>query len=145
MKYSGKQKCHTDKTLIIYSLELNLILKVYTDHGATHDFKMFKESKIWSIPTIQQSTNQYLDLGFLGCHKYLPNSSIPHKSSKLNKLTNQQKQENTQLSKKRIKIENINRECKIFRIVKSIRRQKQKKHNLFWNLTAGLVNFKHLN
>ena len=45
LKYSGKQKCHTDKALIIYSLELNLILKVYIDYGATHDFKMFKDSK----------------------------------------------------------------------------------------------------
>jgi len=106
---------------------------------------MFKDSKFWCIQAIQQSNHQYLDLGFIGCSKYLSNYTIPHKSSKLNKLNKQQKQENTTLSKKRIKIENINRQCKIFRIVKSIRRQKQKKHNLFWNLIAGLVNFKHQN
>jgi hypothetical protein len=131
--------------LIVYSLELNLILHVYTDKGSTHDFKMFKQSNIWTMPHIQSSKNQLLDLGFLGCKKYLPNSTLPNKNSKLKKLTKKQKKENTQLSKKRIRIENINRECKIFRIVKSIRRQKQTKHNLFWNLIAGLVNFKHLN
>ena len=129
--------------MICYALELNLIIKVYTDNGSVHDFKMFKESRIWTLPSIQESTHQYLDLGFLGCNKYLPNSTIPHKNTKHNKLTEQQKQENKKLSQKRIRIENINRECKIFRIVKEVRRQKQKKHNLFWNLIAGLVNFKH--
>jgi hypothetical protein len=106
---------------------------------------MFKDSNYWKLPSIQNSTNQLLDLGFLGCKKYLPNSTIPIKSSKHHKLTLEEKKQNTTLSKKRIKIENINRECKIFRIVKSTRRQKQKKHNLFWNLIVGLVNFKHLN
>jgi hypothetical protein len=39
-------------------------------------------------------------------------------------------------------IENIKREIKIFRIWKEVRRHKQKNHNLFWNLIAGVVNFK---
>jgi hypothetical protein len=131
--------------LIVYCLETNLILQVYTDIGSAHDFKMFKESKCWSHTYIQQSTNQYLDLGFTGCKRYLPNSTLPHKSSKLHKLTKIQQQENKELANKRIQIEHLNRECKIFRIVKTIRRQKQTKHNLFWNLITGLVNFKHYN
>ena len=64
------------------------------------------------------------------------------KKSKLHKLTSDQKIENKILAQARIKIENINREIKIFRITKEQRRHKQKKHNLFWNLVAGIVNLK---
>jgi len=81
-------------------------------------------------------------LGFLGVHNYLKKAFIPHKSSKKRRLTREQKRENKDLSSSRIKIENINREIKIFRICKETRRHKQKKHNLFWNLIAGVVNFK---
>jgi len=102
---------------------------------------MFKYSKIWKYQIIQKA-NSELDLGFLGVKSYLKNANLPHKSSKKRKLTKQEKKENRKLSSSRIKIENINREIKIFRICKETRRRKQKKHNLFWNLIAGVVNFK---
>ena len=125
-------------------MELDQILTVYTDVGSTHDFKMFKDSKIYKVQSIQKA-NSRLDSGFQGVKQYLPNSQIPIKNSKHHKLTNQEKQQNTKLAKQRIKIENINREFKIFRICKETRRHKQKKHNLFWTLIAGMLNFKRLN
>lgn len=140
-KFSGKKKKHTEKALISFSPDLNQILTVDTNTGSVHDFKIFKESRIWTYQIIQQA-NTELDLGFIGVNKYLKNATVPHKSSKKNKLTKEQKRENKQLAKSRIKIENINREIKIFRICKETRRHKQKKHNLFWNLIAGVVNFK---
>ena len=39
IKYSGKTKAHTDKTLISYSTNLNQILTVNTNYGSIHDFK----------------------------------------------------------------------------------------------------------
>ena len=126
----------------MYSLERNQILRVYTDIGSTHDFKMFKKSKIFSVQSIQKA-NTKLDSGFQGVKYYLPNSHIPIKKSKLHKLTKKDKQHNTKLAKQRIKIENISREIKIFRICKETRRHKQKKHNLFWTIAAGMLNFKH--
>ena len=115
---------------------------IYTDKGSVHDFKMFKESNIWNFKLIQNAHSTELDLGFLGVNQYLPDAKIPHKKTKNHPLTKDQKQENKKLSQSRIKIENINREIKIFRICKEVRRHKQKKHNLFWNLIAGIVNFK---
>jgi hypothetical protein len=115
---------------------------VQTEVGSIHDFKLFKHSRIWTYQVIQKAKCQELDLGFLGVDKYLPNAKIPHKSTKKHPLTEQQKLDNKQLSSSRIKIENINREIKIFRICKETRRHKQKKHNLFWTLIAGVVNFK---
>lgn len=106
---------------------------------------MFKDSRLWTYPCVFNSKNQLVDGGFLGIKNFLPSASLPYKQSKKHKLTKEEKIYNKQLAKQRIKIENINRECKIFRIVKEQRRQKQTKHNLFWNLIAGLVNFKKSN
>ena len=141
-KYSGKKKLHTEKTLVVYSTDLKQILAIATAPGSIHDFKLFKQSKIWSYKLIQEATTTELDLGFLGVKKYLPNAQLPHKRSKLHPLTKNLRQEIKLLSQSRIKIENINREIKIFKICAYTRRHKQKKHNLFWNLIAGLVNFK---
>jgi hypothetical protein len=67
-----------------------------------HDFKIFKQSRIWKYRIIQNS-NSELDLGFLGVHNYLKNAIIPHKSSKKRRLTKQQKRENHELSSSRIR------------------------------------------
>jgi hypothetical protein len=134
-----------------YSTDLNQILSIDTNFGSVHDFKMFKGSRIWSYQVIQNATSKEFDLGFLGVTKYIPDAKIPHKKPKKSKsnpkpeLTKQEKRENRELSSTRVKIENINREIKIFRICKEVRRHKQKKHNLFWNLIAGIVNFKKRN
>lgn len=106
---------------------------------------MFKQSNIWTYQLIQNAGEKQFDLGFLGVKAYIKDAQIPYKQSKLNKLTTDQKQYNKILSQSRIKIENINREIKIFRICKETRRHKQKKHNLFWTLIAGIVNFKLVN
>ena len=67
---------------------------------------------------------------------------IPFKASKNRILPKEEKRYNRQLSQKRIIVENIIRECKIFRIVKEVYRGKHKNYGLMWNLVAGLVNFK---
>ena len=106
---------------------------------------MFKESRIWTYKVITNAINQELDLGFIGVKSYLPNAKLPYKKSRLKPLTKEQKAYNKELAKTRIKIENVNRDIKIFRITKETRRHKQKKHNLFWTLVAGIVNFKKRN
>jgi DDE superfamily endonuclease len=131
--------------MVVYCSDLNQILSISTDRGSVHDFKIFKQSNIWKYKLIQNSKEKQFDLGFLGVKSYIKDAKLPHKQSKLHKLSKQQKLENKRLSTSRIKIENINREIKIFRICKETRRHKQKKHNLFWNLVGGIVNFKLVN
>ena len=58
------------------------------------------------------------DSGYQGVQNLLTNSSIPFKKSKYHELTEEEKNYNTNLSKKRIKVEHTNRELKIFRIMK---------------------------
>lgn len=115
------------------------ILCVNLDKGSVHDFKIFKKSKL----DISDSLEVCVDLGYQGIEKLIKNASIPDKKPKNGTLTQDQKNKNTEKSKKRIFIEHINRFCKIFRIVKEVYRGKHRNMGKTWNVIAGLVNLRH--
>jgi hypothetical protein len=115
-----------------------MIVKVDCVKGSIHDFKLFKKSKL----KFSKQIIILADLGYLGIKQLFENAKIPFKSSKKNPLTQEEKEFNKDLSRKRIIVENKIRECKIFRIVKDVYRGKHKNYGLMWNLVAGLVNFK---
>ncbi len=127
------------KAQLLISLENQLIYGLSCGKGKTHDFKLFKNSKI-KIPEEIQLLG---DSGYQGIEDIHANSQIPIKKPKSGKLTKDQKTYNHLLSKKRILIENIIRRCKIFRITKDVYRGKHKNHGKVWNLIAGLVNFRY--
>lgn len=106
--------------------------------GRVHDFTLWKQSKVKLSP----HTAIYADLGFLGLDKRHPKAVLPYKASNLHPLDKPQKQHNRQLARVRVQIEHINRECKIFRLVKDTYRGKHKNYGLHWNLVAALVNLK---
>lgn len=115
------------------------ILKIDCAKGKVHDFELYKRSKVHLHP----DTEALLDLGYLGIKKIHSNSKIPHKSSKHHPLTKEQKRFNHGHSRRRIRVENIIRKCKIFHIVKQTYRGKHKNYGLVWNVVAGLVNLKN--
>ena len=115
------------------------ILKIDCAKGRVHDFSLFKRSRIRLHP----ETEILADLGYLGMKKIHKNSRIPYVDYKKRPLTKEKKQFNNQLSRRRIRIENVIRECKIFRIVKQTYRGKNKNYGLAWNVVARLVNFKN--
>lgn len=115
------------------------ILCVLVSNGKTHDFKMLKNSKIHISETIKILA----DLGFLGINKIHENSVIPHKNTKNNKITKEQKQQNKVLARQRIVIEHVNRFMKIFLILKYPYRNKQKRFGLRVNLLAAIYNQNH--
>jgi DDE superfamily endonuclease/Helix-turn-helix of DDE superfamily endonuclease len=137
--YSGKKHHHTIKAqLIVCALTLQ-ILSVVVGKGRQHDFSLFKASRLLLDPTSQLLA----DSGYQGIVKYHLKSTIPFKKKKGQSLTIQEKAHNKALSKKRISIENVNRQCKIFRIVKDIYRGKHKNYTLNWHLVAAIVNFRY--
>jgi hypothetical protein len=115
-----------------------LILAVRCARGTKHDFKIFKESGL----KINQEAQIKTDKGFIGIKELFPNSEVPHKASKHNPLSQEQKQANRQLAKERIMIEHRNRECKIFRICKERYRGKHKNYEKTWKLVSAIVNLK---
>jgi len=100
---------------------------------------MFKESLVDTLPV---DIKGYLDSGYQGVNEYLPNAIIPIKGSKKHELTEEEKAFNTHHSRKRIAIEHINREIKIFRICKEVYRNKGERGLLRVRLIASLYNHK---
>ena len=68
------------------------------------------------------------------------NVEIPKKRSKKNPLTKEDRQQNRNISSKRVVIENIIREVKIFRILAEKYRNRRKKFGLRFNLIAAMYN-----
>ena len=98
---------------------------------------MFKESLVDVLP---ENIMAKLDSGYQGVNEYLPNAVIPIKGSKKHELTEEEKAFNKSHSQKRIAIEHINREIKIFRICKEVYRNKGKRGLLRVRLIASLYN-----
>ena len=113
------------------------MLDVYNALGTVHDYKMFKESLVGTLP---EDIKGYLDSGYQGVNEYFPNVVIPIKGSKKHELTEDEKVFNTAHSRKRIAIEHINREIKIFRICKEVYRNKGERGLLRVKLIACLYN-----
>ena len=65
---------------------------------------------------------------------------IPKKRSKKNPLTKEDKQQNRNISSKRVAVENIIREVKIFRILAEKYRNRRRKFGLRFNLIAAMYN-----
>jgi hypothetical protein len=63
---------------LIICLATLAILGIYCEKGKVHDFKMFKESKVWIHP----ATTLLADSGYQGIGKIHSNSKIPVKKKK---------------------------------------------------------------
>ena len=115
------------------------IFSVVCSKGKQHDFNIFKKSQV----LIHPDSELLGDSGYQGINKYHGNSMIPIKKKKGIVLSDEDKAYNKALSKRRLIIENINRLCKMFRIVKEVYRGKHKNYGLNWHLVAALVNMRY--
>jgi DDE superfamily endonuclease/Helix-turn-helix of DDE superfamily endonuclease len=140
--YSGKKKAHTMKNALIVST-LGLIMWL----GETHVGKIHDKPMVESLKFITQITI-LADLGFKGWNPQNVTLILPHKkprNTKIEKreLTKDQKDFNRELSKKRVKIENVLAHIKILRIVKDKNRNYRLgfRENLM-KTACGLYNFR---
>ena len=81
-----------------------------------------------------------MDNGYQGIAKIHGNVDIPKKRSKKNPLTNDDKKQNKSKSSKRVVVENLIRELKIFRIISEKYRNRRKRFGLRFNLIAAIHN-----
>jgi hypothetical protein len=89
---------------------------------------------------ISDHISLYADGGYQGIKTFHTKSFTPYKKTKLHKLTKEQKRENKEISKLRIKVENVFRDIKIFRIFENKYRNRRKRCNLRFNLVCGITN-----
>ncbi len=136
MSYSGKKKRHTQKTQIVADKASKRILCTAFDKGRRHDFKLFKQSKVY----LKKESKCLVDTGYQGIQKIHSNSELPKKKNKKQPLTKEDKKQNQQISSVRITIENIIREVKIFRIIAEKYRNRRRRFALRFNLIAAIYN-----
>jgi hypothetical protein len=113
------------------------IICVQQARGKTHDFKLFKRSKL----PLNKNKKAKFDSGYQGIEKIHLNSELPKKCSKLKPLTKKEKRENLKLSKTRVTVEHVIRKIKIFRIMAERYRNRRKYHDLRMKLICGLYNY----
>ena len=134
--YSGKKKCHTQKAQVIINQATLEIIATAFSQGRTHDFRLFKETYGGIAPEIVCLG----DSGYQGLTKLHENSETPAKKPKKKSLTDEQKAQNRQLSKRRIYCEHVIGKLKIFRILKERYRNRRKRFGLRFNLIASIYN-----
>ena len=140
--YSGKKKAHTLKNALIVST-LGLIMWLGETHvGKVHDKPMVESLHFFTPITM------LADLGFQGWKPQNVRLILPHKKPRNTKtekreLTQDQKNFNRELAKKRVKVENVLAHVKILRIVKDKNRNYRFgfRENLM-KTACGLYNFR---
>jgi hypothetical protein len=105
--------------------------------GKTHDFSLFKRSKL----PLARSLKMRVDSGYQGIQQFHANTVLPKKKSKLCPLTKQDKRNNRQAAKERVLNEHVIGRLKRFRILSERYRNRRKRFALRFNLIAGLYNF----
>jgi len=102
-----------------------------------HDFALYKRSKIEP----HESLEVLADSGYQGISKLDEKSRTPRKKPRTSELTDEQKQSNRELARRRVVVEHVIRSLKIFRILAQRYRNRRKRFTLRFNLIAGLYNY----
>ena len=121
--------------IVIDPLEQQIVC-VATGTGKTHDFALFKRTRLALLPQIVLLGNT----GYQGVDMLHPNSWTPFKKTKLHPLTPKQKQQNRLLASCRVTVEHVIRTLKRFRILSSTYRNRRKRFGLRLNLLAAITN-----
>jgi len=114
------------------------ILCVAQDTGRVHDFRLYKESV---GEAVSGNIRLQADSGYQGITDIHANSETPKKSSKLHKLTKEEKANNRRISGERIIIEHINAVIKVFKIMSYPYRNRRKRHLLRLSLICAIINY----
>ena len=105
--------------------------------GKTHDAKIYEKRGV----RISKKIEMKADSGYQGLQKKYGKVLIPKKNSKLKRLTKEEKRANRELASKRVKVENVIRRLKIFRILGEKYRNRRKRLGLRFNLISGIYNY----
>lgn len=140
LNYSGKKKRHTRKHLAVVEQNKRVIVLSCSREGKVHDKGLLNEAAI--VENIPDEIAIEVDLGFQGLQNEYVNIEIPHKKPKGGELTQQQKQENRELSAKRVRCENAFAGIKRYNAVQAIYRNRVRDFDDRLMITAtGLWNF----
>jgi 5-methylcytosine-specific restriction endonuclease McrA len=141
-RYSGKKKAHTRKNTIISDEHKNILVVSKTREGRVHDLTQLKKMSI--VEYIPEDVSLWLDKGYQGLDKYLPNNNslmIPHKNPRGKVLSSEQKRENSIISGIRIVVEHAICGIKRFGCLTSTYRNRRGQDDQMIFMCSGLWNF----
>lgn len=140
-QYSGKKKRHTKKNVLItHPVNRKVVYLSQTRDGPVHDKKVIEEENLsCNIPNLRGIT----DTGFLGFILGSLRLIMPKKNTKLNKLSESDKEQNRAISSIRVIAEHAICGVKINRSTKDIfRNYKEEYIDLFMSIACGLHNLR---
>jgi hypothetical protein len=118
------------------------IIDVKEAKGSEHDFKVYKDT---IGEDVSNSIPVDADLGYLGIQAYHRNSFIPIKRSKNHQVTEEEKEYNKGLARRRVVIEHINCRIKVFKCMSyPYRGHYCNRHSLRMTLICGFINYNRL-
>ena len=124
------------KTQVVIDFETARILGVAQGRGPTADLTLFKESgvrvasEVWCLA----------DSGYQGLQGVYPQAVLPVKKPKGGSLSTKDKHNNRCLARLRIRIEQVIRSLKVFKILSDRYRNRRKRLGLRFSLIAGIYN-----
>lgn len=120
--YSGKKKRHTRKHITGSTRKKRVILLTKGRAGKIHDKRQLDEEDL--VGNIPDEVAIEGDLGFQGLQNEFDNVHLPHKKPKGQELSEQQKQENREFSRQRVKCEHAHAGIKRYRSVADVYRNR---------------------
>lgn len=121
-QYSGKKRRHTRKHITGSTRKKRVILLSQARGGRIHDKRQLEEAGL--VEYIPEEVAIEGDLGFQGLQNEFDNVHLPHKKPKGRELTQQQKQENQEFSRQRVKCEHAHAGIKRYRSVTDVYRNR---------------------
>lgn len=118
-------------------METARILSVAQGRGPVSDLKLFKRSGVRIAPEVWCLA----DSGYQGLQELHRQTVVPVKKPKGGRLKAEEKHSNGRLAKLRIRVEQVIRCLKVFRIVAERYRNRRRRLGLRFNLIAGIYNF----
>ena len=125
------------KSQVVINGRTRHLICTHHGRGPVHDFALYQRSKV----ELHESLEVLADSGYQGLQKLHEKSKTPHKKPRKSELTDEQKQSNRELARRRVVVEHVIRSLKIFRILAERYRNRRQRFSLRFNLIAGLYNY----
>jgi len=124
--YSGKKKRHTRKNIVVNDEKKRILIVTETEEGKKHDFKIYKDDGVGDA--IPDDIPCFVDTGFQGIEKASPKLRVimPKKKPRGGELSLEDKENNKEISKRRILSEHAIGGVKRYGIVSDVYRNHRK-------------------
>jgi hypothetical protein len=106
--------------------------------GSIHDFQ-FDKNRVGAA--VSADVKIKVDSGYQGIAAYHANSETLCKKSKNHSLSQEEKAFHRQLSRERVRMEHINQQIKVFKIMSERYRNRRKRHKLQMTLLCAIRNY----